>query len=169
MKAVAWQIRFCLNNFRDENRLHYLQAVAAARFVLCVAAECIGRVLNEPSAARSTIHSQLAELFAQTKELCETWTDSNLHFFLLKQLVKREGIDVLAKLRQVYGLEWLENLIPQQAEVNEKGFCCFISVSNFIAAPRRHSRLLRCYWTFVSRCARSGRSSCVDWPGDWSY
>ena len=114
-RGVARQIRFCLQHYRSENRLYALQAVAAARFVLSVVADCIVRLLDETT---RSLTPQIENLLAQAKTLCVTWNDSQLHFFLLKQLVRRKGLEVLALTRRVYVLQWLDHIIPSDVEVS---------------------------------------------------
>ena len=98
----------------DRHSVPYLEAVASARFGLCVAAHVILHLMDT---AEPPLHAAAAGLeFAS--QLCAPPYDPQILLFLLKQLVKRRGADVLRQLQNVYELKWLDELVQQHTRVS---------------------------------------------------
>ena len=104
-----------MQNLRaDQHSVPYLQAVASARFGLCVIADVI---LHLVDTAEQSSHAAAAGLDC-ARQLCAPPYDPQILLFLLKQLVKRRGADVLRKLQNVYELRWLDELVLQHTRVS---------------------------------------------------
>ncbi|XP_065826355.1 E3 ubiquitin-protein ligase RNF213-like isoform X3 [Oscarella lobularis] len=111
------RLHFAVQNLRaDQHSVPYLQAVASARFGLCVIADVI---LHLVDTAEQSSHAAAAGLDC-ARQLCAPPYDPQILLFLLKQLVKRRGADVLRKLQNVYELRWLDELVLQHTRNDEE-------------------------------------------------
>ncbi|XP_065826351.1 E3 ubiquitin-protein ligase RNF213-like isoform X2 [Oscarella lobularis] len=111
------RLQFAVQNLQtDRHSVPYLEAVASARFGLCVAAHVILHLMDT---AEPPLHAAAAGLeFAS--QLCAPPYDPQILLFLLKQLVKRRGADVLRQLQNVYELKWLDELVQQHTRNDEE-------------------------------------------------
>ena len=74
-------------------------------------------ILHLVDTAKQPSHAAVAGLeFA--RQLCAPPYDPQILLFLLKQLVKRRGTDVLRQLQNVYELKWLDELVLQHTRVS---------------------------------------------------
>eukprot|EP00118_Oscarella_pearsei_P021368 m.239300 g.239300 ORF g.239300 m.239300 type:complete len:5831 (+) comp40181_c2_seq5:266-17758(+) len=116
-KMALTQLEQAVENLKeDQHSLVYLRAVAAARFGLCLAAEVILQLLRE----NDELSQEAEDLLNVSEQLCTYSDDQQALFFLLKQLVKLGGIDVLSQLEERHKLAWLDDLVRQHTQEGEE-------------------------------------------------
>ena len=115
----------------EKNTVHHLQGVAGARFGLTVTAQALGDLIVENettstslergnaslrSVSSNSIPPSIAKLLSAAKIINREIDEPQLGFFLVKQLVRSKGLDIIEKLQEKYGLEvqWLIELLQQK-------------------------------------------------------
>ena len=106
----------------------HLQGVAGARFGISVTAEALGNLTGDDESAlvsskrrdasslgipSTVIHPSVRQLLFATKVIIRDGAEPQLGLFLLKQLVRNKGLDILHKLQEQYGTEmqWLSEML----------------------------------------------------------
>ena len=116
----------------DKYTVRHLQGVAGARFGLAVTAQALVNLIVDDEAASvspergdaslrfappSVITPSISRLLSAAKVINRDIDEPQLGLFLVKQLVRSKGLDVIDKLQENYGLEvqWLTELLQQEA------------------------------------------------------
>ncbi|XP_065845291.1 E3 ubiquitin-protein ligase rnf213-alpha-like isoform X3 [Oscarella lobularis] len=116
---VEKQLSFAKENLKeDHNSLQYLNAVAATRSCLVFVAEEITNFLDQPG--QDAISPGLEDIFSLIESLLKKSEDSQLLFFLLKQLTWRRGADFWTQISGISGLEWLDDLVSEFSTQNSE-------------------------------------------------
>lgn len=129
LQDVKSALQSAADNLRGQEILgvQYLIGVAEARFGLGVVAEVVHRHLERDSHRRHSIvggyatpHSKCSsdgedrELLGAARELTESMQEEpQLVLFLLKQIARRYGKEVLKRLEDVHELAWLTESLHQ--------------------------------------------------------
>eukprot|EP00118_Oscarella_pearsei_P024112 m.298997 g.298997 ORF g.298997 m.298997 type:complete len:1015 (+) comp40786_c0_seq14:4240-7284(+) len=125
ISAGLRRLQFAVDNLKEnQHSPTYFRAVAAARSGLCLATEMIVELLDQ-----HRLRPESAPALKLCQQLC-TDSDQQVFLFLLKQLVKRRGTDVLYQLQNVCELSWLDELVRQHAHNDEEtipDYCVVIS------------------------------------------
>lgn len=108
-----------------------LQGIAGVRYGLAVTADAVGGILSAGGKTTSDVlesHHSLSshsrpsasltgKLLSKAKDVCSTVRDPHLELFLLKQLVRSHGMDVVQKMEADPGLRWICAVTRQGEEV----------------------------------------------------
>ncbi|XP_065845272.1 E3 ubiquitin-protein ligase rnf213-alpha-like isoform X2 [Oscarella lobularis] len=115
---VSRELTKVLENLHaEQHSLAYLQSVASTRFSLRVVAEWILQQLRKPRG--SPLPRERIAVFRMVEKLLSDQNDPHRLLFLLKQLVRKSGTDVLSKLSHIHQFLWLENAIRHYTDENE--------------------------------------------------
>lgn len=130
-------LRSSANNVREQQTVgvHYLIGVAEARFGLCMVAEVIRHRLErdslrthsiiggytDPEREYSNSDCEELKLLNAAQELTESMQEEpQLVLFLLKQIARRYGKELLKRLEDVHELAWLTESLHQIQSVCQK-------------------------------------------------
>ena len=114
----------------EKYTVRYLQGVAGARFGLVVTSQALGKLIvdyvtsSTPQERRgfsprlvppNAIPPSLRQLLSAVEVIYRDIEEPQLGLFLVKQLVRSKGLDVIEKLQEKYGKEmrWLTEILPQ--------------------------------------------------------
>ena len=130
LSAAVHELKNSTEKLRAEKyTVRHLQGVAGARFGLAVTAQTLGNLIIDDETAsgslergdaffRSNVISpSIAQLLSAAKVINRDIDEPQLGLFLVKQLVRSKGLDIIDKLQESYGLEvqWLTELLQQEA------------------------------------------------------
>jgi hypothetical protein len=151
----------------EKHTVRHLQGVAVARFGLTIAAQALGDLLVNNERAMSQEHDasmmsvpsnvnspSIAQLLSAARVVInEDIEDPQLGLFLVKQLMRSKGLDIIDRLQEKYGLEvqWLAELLQQDA--NEAAIPDY-----FVVLGERYMRFREA----VARTVASGEIRFID-------
>ena len=133
VSAAVDELKNSTEKLRAEKyTVRHLQGVAGARFGLAVTAQALGNLIIDDETASgslergdaslhfvpsSVISPSIAQLLSAAKIINRDIDEPQLGFFLVKQLVRSKGLDIIDKLQEKYGVEvqWLTELLQQEA------------------------------------------------------
>ena len=122
----------------------HLQGVASARFGLAVTAQALGDLVVDcetsatsqerlDASSRSVFSnvspSSIRELLATAEDIDRDVQEPQLGLFVVKQLVRSKGLDIINKLQEKYGLEsqWLTEMLN-----HDTVSCCQIDACRYV-------------------------------------
>ena len=131
ISAAVDELKDSTEKLRAEKyTVRYLQGVAGARFGLAVTSEALGDLIIDDVASSTSrerrefslrlvppnaIPPSIRQLFSAVEVIYRGIEEQQLGLFLVKQLVRSKGLDVVEKLQEKYSLEtrWLKEILPQ--------------------------------------------------------
>jgi hypothetical protein len=143
LSAAVEELKQCKERLcREQFTVEHMQGIAGAKFGISICAEALGDMIIDENQLMSmrrvessppNIPTSVVKLIDATRGVVETVEEPQLLLFLLKQLVRHRGFDIVNRLEEKYGIEmqWLlemfhEDMVQIGVLVCETNFYIYI-------------------------------------------